>query len=938
MHKKLTFLALTLVLCLMTTVNAANIVWISGTHDYDADGVLDDYMWVDLLVAQGYTVDYQPGNWTTLDDNKIATMNAADLVIISRCTSSGDYAADAAELNQWDSITTPMISNSTHLTRGSRWKWLDTEGTPAGTPMMQVVDAGHPIFAGVALDASNQVEMITGADSSFPQTADAGNGTVIATRADNGEIWIATWEPGMEYYAGAAQVPAGPRMFMVAGTQEAAGGPNWGEMNLTDEGIKVFLNAIHYMLGGARVNASNPDPKDGAIIADTWVTLSWSPGDFALSHDVYIGESIDDVSEGLADTFRGNQTDTTLIVGFPGFPLPDGLVPGETYYWRIDGVNEADPNSPWKGDVWSFLVPPKTAYFPDPIDGAEFVDLTATLSWTPGFGAKLHTVYLGDSVEDVNGATGGAPQGVAAYKPASSLEAEKVYYWRVDEFDPPFTHKGDIWSFTTPGAAGNSQPANGAVDVPMLTTLSWTPADSAASSDLYFGTDADAVKNATAALPEYMGNKALGSESYDPGKLALGANHYWRVDAVYPDKTVKGLLWSFATAGFIGVDDFEAYNDIDPPDAESNRIFDKWIDGFGTTTNGALVGNDLPPYAERTTVHGGSQSMICAYDNNLKTSEATLTLVYPRDWTEEGVTKLILWFRGASANAAERMFVALNGTAVVYHDDPAATQLSGWNRWVIDLAAFGVDLANVNTITVGFGTKNSPAAGGTGTMYFDDIQLSRPAAAPTKPGLVNVPRTSVAPIIDGQWDAVWSDVDETRCVITDMVNASSAPPENSNDLSAVFKATYDDNNFYILVEVQDSVIDYEFSDWQGDGVEIYFDGDNSKGGSYDGINDNQIRITVDDVELANIDSSLPVDGAAFKVLLTDLGYNVEASFPLARLQISPDSIVGFEVQINDNDSAGGRETLLRWYSDDNDSWQTPSLFGVAELVSLVVGQ
>jgi hypothetical protein len=85
---------------------------------------------------------------------------------------------------------------------------------------------------------------------------------------------------------------------------------------------------------------------------------------------------------------------------------------------------------------------------------------------------------------------------------------------------------------------GNSQPANGAVDVPMITTLSWTPADNAASSDLYFGADADAVKNATAASPEYIGNKALGSESYDPGKLALDAAYYWRVDA----KVCSGAL------------------------------------------------------------------------------------------------------------------------------------------------------------------------------------------------------------------------------------------------------------------------------------------------------------------------------------------------------------------------------------------------------------
>jgi len=219
----------------------------------------------------------------------------------------------------------------------------------------------------------------------------------------------------------------------------------------------------------------------------------------------------------------------------------------------------------------------------------------------------------------------------------------------------------------------------------MIETLSWTAADNATSHELYFGTDADAVKNATTASPEYAGPKTLGAESYDPGGLDWDSSYAWRVDEVYPTGTVKGITWTFTTADFILVDDFESYDDIDPAPGEPgiNRIFDKWIDGFGTLTNGALIGNDLPPYAETTIVHGGAQSMIYRYDNTGKTSEATLTLVYPRDWTEQGVTKLSLWNRGASANAPDRIYVALNGTAVVYHDDPAATQSTGWKEWVV---------------------------------------------------------------------------------------------------------------------------------------------------------------------------------------------------------------------------------------------------------------
>jgi len=477
-------------------------------------------------------------------------------------------------------------------------------------------------------------------------------------------------------------------------------------------------------IGVANPLARRPDPAEGDQLEQTWGTLTWKPGPFAVTHDVYIGDNFDDVNNGTAETFAGNQVTDMLVVGFPGFPVPDGLTPGTTYYWRVDEVNDANAASPWKGDIWSFSILSNTASDPDPADGAEFVDLDATFNWKAGYGAKLHHVYVGTSFDGVNDAVGGPPQGTTTFTPAQ-LEPEKVYYWRVDEFDAFETYKGDVWSFTTPGAVGNPQPANGAVDIQMVATLNWTAADNAASHEVYFGADADAVGSATTASPEYVGAKALGSESYDPGKLAWQSSYAWRVDEVYPTETIKGPVWSFTTADFIAVDDFESYNDIDPPDEASNRIFDNWIDGFGTTDNGALVGNDLPPYAEQGIVKSGIQSMVYRYDNANKTSEATLTLLYPKDWTEEGVTKLVLWHRGSSANAPDRMFVALNGTSVVYHDDPAATIITGWRQWVIDLAAFGVDLTNVNSITIGVGTKGSPAAGGAGTLYFDDIQLVR---------------------------------------------------------------------------------------------------------------------------------------------------------------------------------------------------------------------
>jgi len=502
--------------------------------------------------------------------------------------------------------------------------------------------------------------------------------------------------------------------------------------SFVDSKTTIWLDHVRFYEGefdeedGGPESAFDPDPEDGAVVEATWANLSWRPGSFAVTHDVYFGESFDAVNEGAEGTFVGNQSAAFLVVGFPGFPYPDGLVPGTTYYWRVDEVNDTDPNSPWKGDVWSFSISPKTAYFPDPADGAEAVAVNDKLSWTPGFGAKLHTVYFGESFNEVDSATGGLPQGTTDFTPGT-LKMAKTYYWRVDEFDVLETHKGDVWSFTTEGAVAALNPANGAVDVTQTPVLTWTPGFGA-SHEIYFGTDAASL--------ELKGSGNLGSESYESGQLEWNTTYYWRVDEVNnanADSPWTGPLWSFTTANFLVVDDFEDY------DAADNQIWYAWHDGLGYGTpgvepyapgngTGSAVGDDTTPsYTEETIVHGGSQSMPFWYDNSiLRYSEATLTLTYPRDWTENGITTLSIWFRGDSANAAETLYVVLNGNAVVTNDNPDAAQVTTWTQWTIDLQTFGVNLVNVNTIGLGLGDRNNPQAGGSGVMYFDDIRLYAP--------------------------------------------------------------------------------------------------------------------------------------------------------------------------------------------------------------------
>ncbi|HEC03326.1 MAG TPA: LamG domain-containing protein, partial [Phycisphaerales bacterium] len=768
------------------------------------------------------------------------------------------------------------------------------------------------------------------------------------------------------------QPPGGGQMFLNGVLEaEASGGSggdylgpmmfgNWSGGARFYHGLLDDIRIYDHVLSDAEILSAmegqpfpfafGPDPEDGAMLEATWANIKWQPGQLAVSHDVYIGDNREDVEAGAESTFVGNQGAPNLIVGFPGFSLAEGLAPGTTYYWRVDEVNDAHPDSPWKGDVWSFWIPPRQAYGAVPADGVGYVLTDASLNWVTGYEGKLSQMYFGTDSAEVDAGTGGTAKGpmVGTTFDPGPLEKDTTYYWRVDQFDGAVTHKGNVWGFTTvadiavgdpdlvgwwtldegqgasavdwsghdghgsfvgdpqwadgyqgsalefdgggqyvdcgddtgagvtadftiaawcqmtPGNSGQymgiggrlavsggiytgfglvrhstnvfrlwvgddtddlaksgvssdslytdtewhhvagvhegranslyvdgvkqagstmidlvpstqffhigkqyantderywngkiddvrlynkaltdaqiaelmagnlklaNDPAPGRdalLDIRDISSLSWSRGSTAASHDVYLGTDRDAVAGADNSTPEFQGNQAGTSLSLAGLVEYGGGDYYWRIDEVEAGGAVNaGTIWKFTVPDYLIVDNFESYNNVDPPAEGSKRIFDNWIDGYGTTTNGALVGNDLPPYAETGIVQNGNQSLIYAYDNAGKTSEATLT-VAKGDWTAEGVTKLVVQMRGASGNAADKVYVALNGTAVLYHDDPAATQLTGWNEWVIDLATFGIDLTNVSSITLGVGTKNAPApGGGAGTMYFDEIVLIR---------------------------------------------------------------------------------------------------------------------------------------------------------------------------------------------------------------------
>ncbi len=269
-----------------------------------------------------------------------------------------------------------------------------------------------------------------------------------------------------------------------------------------------------------------------------------------------------------------------------------------------------------------------------------------------------------------------------------------------------------------PMRARKPSPDSGATDVGLDVVLSFRAGREAAKHNVYFSSDEQAVIDGTVLV-------TTGSQtSYGPLSLDLGTTYYWKVNEINmaePHTMWQGDIWDFTTQEFLVVDDFELYNDLDPTDPESKRIFNVWIDGYEVPTNGSLVGYENAPFCEQTIVHSGNQSMPFFYNNTggAAYSEAELPLSPPQNWTQAGAATLALYFHGAEGSTGQ-LYVKVDGSKMVYDGDAADIAKVEWKQWNIDLASLGASLLNVTKLSIGIDGN-----GASGTLYLDDIRLYR---------------------------------------------------------------------------------------------------------------------------------------------------------------------------------------------------------------------
>jgi hypothetical protein len=489
------------------------------------------------------------------------------------------------------------------------------------------------------------------------------------------------------------------------------------------------------------VSARDPSPASGATDVELDIMLSWSPGREATRHDVYFSDELQAVIDGI-------ELAATLTEGSYG---PVSLDVGTTYYWRIDEVNDAETPATWQGDIWDFTT--VDYLIVDDFESYNSNDNQIWHAWKDGLGygtPDAPPYYAGngtgaavgdESTESfteetvVHGGNQSMPlsynnnkQGYLNYSEATmTLNTQRDWTARgVTELS--------LWFRGYPGSVGSlvEGPA-GTYTMTASGTDIWNTAD----EFHYAFKQLNGVGSITAKVEsvEYTNPWAKAGvmirETLDPGS---------KFAAVYitPTNADGTPTQGCRLQGRTSTDGSATSDSSVATDGQRAVTAPYWIklerDISGNFKGYySSDGSTWTPLIWKLNVSMGSNVYIglalTSLDADLtceaKFSGVQTTGAVTGQWQSQDI--------GIASNSAELMYVAVGNStgdpAIVYHDDPAPTQIDVWTEWIIDLNQFsdqGVNLVDVDNISIGIGDRNNPQAGGSGKIYIDDIRLYGP--------------------------------------------------------------------------------------------------------------------------------------------------------------------------------------------------------------------
>jgi len=567
---------------------------------------------------------------------------------------------------------------------------------------------------------------------------------VAAMVADGGHLYFINGEPAGQGGSGAV-LPglADTGTVRIGATQEGA-----REFQGMIDDARVYRTALTQdeilaaMQGDPKL-ASDPQPSNGATvdIGDA-SSLSWSAGDTAAQHDVYFGTDAQAVAQADtgSDLYRGRQVQT-------GFSLA-GLVEfgGGSYYWRVDEV-EADGVTLHKGRVWTFAIP---AYlivddfesytnavgqraFEVWIDGAGF---SQPEPGHPGNGTGAligHDIWSAESpyfngllmeTDNVHGGEQALPlyYNNAAQPYYSVIERTWTVPrdWSAYELtDLNLWFRGNPPAFVDNGAGSFTVSAAGH-DI-------WDLADEFRFVYKQLNGNGSIVARVDSVEPTDPWAKAgvMIRETLDPGSKHA-------MVAVTPGNGVTFQRRLFTSNSSVSTTQAEVVAPYWVKLTRNGNTFTAEHSADGLTWES--VGTDPAASSEDITMIGNVYVGLCL------TSHADMTVTVAEFADVQATGALGQWQMAEVGidhpdNSLENLYVTLEDSlgrkATVSYPD--ATTIHTWTPWQIPLTDFaGLNLGAIRKMYVGVGNASSPALGGTGVVYLDDIQVVK--IEPSEPG------------------------------------------------------------------------------------------------------------------------------------------------------------------------------------------------------------
>ena len=559
----------------------------------------------------------------------------------------------------------------------------------------------------------------------------------------------------------------------------------------------VYIDHVRFYEGdytepGPTRKATNPIPPSGTSDLTRFNMLSWEPGLYADSHNLYFGTDEDAVTNATVENPMDvlvSQQQTDAFYDTAGDY-------GTTYYWRIDEVNEADMKIT-KGHIWNFSTKPIGLTIPqssitvtassqkDADQGPEKTIDGSGLNAQNQHGTTNTTMWLSDVTNEPNKAW-------IRYDFDKLYKMPRMLIWNsnLSGFTSGYAIMGVLIEYSSDGGTtwktladvNELQKGTGTADYePMIVDLggvadglainalkitalsNWSsnfkqyglsevkfyyvpvwptnpnPADTATGVDIYptlswtAGDGAVEHKvyfgtNEQAVTNGSASSYVVADSNYITPELLLGQTYFWRVVEVNNASTPSE--WSGDTWSFTVI----PYTVVDDFEGYSTSI-DKWSGGSSASGNGAALSLDT------TIANNGSKSMKFMFDDTSdggisEVSAEPKNLLSGKNWTKGSPKWLVFWVYGDLSNiTTEKLYVRINEATYWYFTQTliSADDLvtPWWTQVKVPLINTQVTLNDVDWLKIGF-TKTKPETG-SGQIHIDDIRLYRDAPAPLLP-------------------------------------------------------------------------------------------------------------------------------------------------------------------------------------------------------------